>query len=169
MDDLAFINNDEIIKCLDHNSPLNENEIYSLYPLDFLQIKPTYDTCNTSYLNVEINLLDDSEGEFYSCTTWKKDRLPCKTVDFIQAWSNRPKGMSYKVCLSQVVPILYNASHMIFALEDLQKLCSSFVKNGFKIEHISKVICYFLEHNDFPGIKYSLTILIKEFKDKFSL
>ena len=118
---------------------------------------------------MEINLLDQTEGEFYSCTTWKKDKLPCKTVEFIQALGNRPKSMSYKVCLSQVVPILYNASHMIFALGDLQRLCGAFFKNGFKYEHINKIVCYFLEHNEFLGIKFSLSDLIIGFKENLSI
>ena len=64
MDDLAFINNDLIINCLSHNKPLDDDDIYSLYPLDFLQIKPTFDTYDSSYLNIEITLMNTAEGEF---------------------------------------------------------------------------------------------------------
>ena len=112
MDDIAFIKNGLILNCLNHNKPFNDNDIYTLCPLDSLQIKPTFDTYSSSYLNIEITLINTVEGEFSTCTAWKKDKLPCQMVDFIQAWGNRPKAMSYKVCLSQVVPILYNASHL---------------------------------------------------------
>ena len=89
MDDLAFINNRWVVNCLNHDKPIDDNDVSTLYPLDFLQIKPTYNTSKTTYLNTEITLFDNSNGEYSSKMAWKKENFPCQTVEFNQVLGNR--------------------------------------------------------------------------------
>ena len=64
--------------------------------------------------------------------------------------------MTYKVCLSQVFPIIYNASNILEALSDLKKLIDAFAMNGFNRRSIGKNIVFFLDNNEFPNTKYSV-------------
>lgn len=160
MDDLAFINNNTVLNCLNHSNALDENDIYSIYPLNILQIKPTYDTYSTTFLNIGITWFPNGDGEYVTSTAWKRDKLPCQSVAFIHAHSNRPRHMAYKVCISQVLPIIYNASNMHVALYDLTKLRDAFINNGFNKVHIQRNVVYFLQNNTFPGLKFSIKDLL---------
>ena len=82
MDDLSFVKNTFAINCLNHARELDNNDEFSIYPLNILQIKPTYDTYSTTYLNVEINW-SVFGGEYTTSTAWKRDKLPCQNVSFI--------------------------------------------------------------------------------------
>lgn len=163
MDDLGFINNNLVINCLNHSREINEHDIFSIYPLDILKIKATFDTYSTTYLNTYCKLFPNSQGEFLTKTAWKRDKLPCKTVEFIHASSNRPRNMAYKVCVSQVLPIIYNASHFTEALYDLNKLRTAFVMNGFDKRHIQRNIMFFLKNGNFPKLRFSIFELLEAF------
>ena len=163
MDDLAFINNPFAIQCLNHSRTVDNDDEFCIYPLNIIQIKPTFDTYSTTYLNIEVKLCPSFGGEFTTSTSWKRDKLPCQNVSFIHERSNRPRNMAYKVCVSQVMPILYNASQVNLALIDLTKLCNAFIRNGFNKSHIQRNILYFLERNNFPGIKFQIEDLILAF------
>ena len=52
MDGLAFNDIKMLLKCSYHSKELDQNDIYTLYPLNFLHIKPTYDTYFVVYLTI---------------------------------------------------------------------------------------------------------------------
>ena len=68
--------------------------------------------------------------------------------------------MAYKVCVSQVMPTLYNASQVSLAFIDLTKLCDAFVNNGFNRQHIKNNILFFIQQNVVPRLKLCIEDLL---------
>lgn len=168
IDDLAFINNEFILKFLDPSQPRENSNPFWIYTLQIIQLKNTTKmsgklTLSTTYLCTSIQLTKPFIGKYSTCLEWKKDKLPCKNVSYIFAHSNRPKNQSYNMCISQVLPILYSASNPVNAFLDLRKPIDLFHANGFRKKHLYRIVRNTLQTNTFLGIRFDVQVLINLF------
>ena len=165
IDDLCFINNYYLLEFISSNPSLDPNIAQGIYPLNIVQLKPTHNLlrtfpCGTTFLNCQIKITNHLFGFYDSSIAWKKDKLPCNNISFIHVNSNRPKNLAYKVCSSQILPILYANSSEFLALCDIHKLIHLFGHNGFKTTHIHNLIVKFILANQFLGIRIKIQTLI---------
>ena len=141
-----------------------------IYPLHIIQLKPTatyhnHITTNAVFLCAKFTLHRPFIGNFSSSINWKKDKLPCNNVSYLFLKSNRPIKQCYNVCISQVVTILYAASHCFLAFQDLNKLIYLLKNNGFHKNTLIHIIYSYILENEFPGIHFDKSLLLKMIND----
>ena len=170
IDDLAFINNQFIAMFLNDKEACLEDNPRWIYPLHIIQLKPTANyfnhiTTSSVFLCAKFILHRPFIGNFSSSINWKKDKLPCDNVSYLFLKSNRPIKQCYNVCISQVVTILYTASHCFLALQDIYKLIYLLQQNGFHKNTLIHVIYSYVLENEFPGIHFNKILLLKMIND----
>ena len=169
IDDLAFINNHFIFKFLNPDQPCVKDNPLWIYPLHIIQLKHTNQfiyglPSETVFLCTKFLLTKPFLGDYNSSLHWKKDKLPCNNVSYLFLDSNRPINQCYNICISQLLPIMYSASHCFLAYQDIFKLIHTLAKNGFYNLKLINICIKHISTNNYPGLRFNKNLLLQFLK-----
>ena len=110
-------------------------------PLHILEIKTEvscFSTINPThgikayFMNVLMSISNEDHGLFTHQKFDKRRDLPLSYTQYIKFNSNRPIKQAYNIIISHTIPILYLSSDMMLAKQEISKLISTLVGNGFQ-------------------------------------
>lgn len=165
IDDLCLINVQTPRIFLDPKEEQIESNPFWIYPLQILEIKEeTTAFCETNpekgisarFMNMEIHVNTDDMTKYQFQKYDKRRALPFAYTQYIKFLSNRPIAQAYNIAISQVIPILYVSSTDLLAINEIQLLIDTMVKNGFRKARLIRTIQSFLVHGTFPAIRVDI-------------
>lgn len=161
MDDLCCINNLDMRSFLDKEQQRIPDNPFWIYPLNLLEIKPTSsipipvegqrETTTADFLDTSFIWEDDHNVHFRKFD--KRRDLDFQAVKYISLASNRPVRQSYKVMVSQLIPIIYRHSQEQECAAEISTLISDFANNGFEKDRLWDLACKTMKSRTFPGSK----------------
>ena len=173
IDDLCWLNTGKPTEFLNPLEPRTPNNPMWVYPLDVLEIKPEvalFSAADPSrgitahFMNLEIALSENQPGVYDTCKFDKRRGLPFAYTQYIMFKANRPIKQSYSIAVSQTVPILYLSSTVSAAIQEINLLISTMVRNGFLEKRLRLIITTFLQSNPLPGLKFDLEVLVAQIR-----
>ena len=173
IDDLCWLNSGNPSDFLCPQEPRHEDNPMWVYPLNVLEIKPEVSQFLQSlpsrgikahFMNLEITLSDEQNGQFVTCKFDKRRDLPFAYTQYIMFYANRPIKQSYNIAVSQTVPILYLSSTIEAAACEVNLIIATMVRNGFQEKRVRLIILQFLQPNPFLGLKFNLDMLVAQIR-----
>ena len=79
-----------------------------------------------------MSISNEDHGLFTHQKFDKRRDLPLSYTQYIKFNSNRPIKQAYNIIISHTIPILYLSSDMMLAKQEISKLISTLVGNGFQ-------------------------------------
>ena len=117
---------------------------------------------NAHFLNMQISVTNEVDGEFRTHKFDKRRNLPFKYSQYLQFRSNRSVSQSYNIIQSQAFPILYLSSNVHDVLNELENLLQILTANGFRRYKSKSRLLKFLRQGSFPGIRFDLVKVIQD-------